>query len=435
MDRDLTRRFWRLSIPNVLSNLLVPLAGLVDMALLGHLDEIRHLAGVSLGVVIFDYVYWSFGFLRMGTTGLVAQANGAGEERELRRIFLRGLLLALIGGGLLLALRTPLLRLSLAILQGESSVELSAAAYYRARIWAAPVTLANFVILGLLLGRERARQALWISAVGHGGNILLDLWFIFGLGWAAAGAGAATALSQLAMLITGAFILRGDPLLRGWRLELASMRDLRALTPMLKLNANILVRTVALVSVFAAFTNLASAMGVAVLAATALLRQVVTLAAWFIDGFAFATEALAGHLHGARRASALKRLLRFSCALSALTGLLFALAFVVAPRSLLALLTDHAEIVDLAMSWTWWLLPVMTLGGVAYALDGYFLGLARGRELRAAMLESALIGFVPLAWWALHAKSPHLLWLALSSFMAARVLSLGIRSRAWNAVP
>jgi MATE family multidrug resistance protein len=292
-------------------------------------------------------------------------------------------------------------------------------------VWGAPATLLNFVFLGWFLGREQAGRALIVSIVGNGANVAFDYLFIAHFGWEAAGAGAATALSQYLMLAVALGYarreLRADELRGQFRRILGGDR-LRA---SFQLNGDILVRTLALISVFAFFTNLASTMGTLALAATAVVKQVVTLAAFFIDGFAFATESLAGIFDGSRQRRELRRLLRTSLGWSFATGMIFATGFFLVPR-IYRLLTSHREVLDLIAEINPWLFPVLGLGSLAYALDGYFIGLVRGRILSRAMLAAALVGFAPVAWLAWRAQDIHLLWLSLALFMLARVISLAV---------
>jgi len=423
---ELTRRFWRLSAFNILANLMIPLAGLVDTALLGHLSQIRYLAGVALGAILFDYLYWTFGFLRMSTTGLTAQAMGKDQNDDALVVMLHGAILALAIGTLLLLFRQFLAEVGFRALQGSSLVEAAGSAYFHARIWGAPATLLNFVFLGWFLGREQGGRVLMMSLVGNGANVALDVFFIVHLHLAAAGAGAATAISQYIMLATALFC--AFPELRKHRLAPLAARALRQkhARAAFQLNGDILVRTLALVSVFAAFMNIASLLGTVLLAATAVVKQVVTLAAFFIDGIAFATESLAGIFDGAAKRLELRRLLRLSLVSSFLIGIGVALVFYLFPRPLFGLLTNHAEVLTRTTLLAPWLFAVLGAGSLAYALDGYFIGLVKGRILSQAMLASALLGFVPIAILAYRQRSVDLLWLALSVFMVARVLSLSV---------
>lgn len=418
------RQFSRLAIANIVSNLMVPLAGIIDTAFLGHLPEIRYLAGVALATVIFNVVYWSFGFLRMGTTGLTAQAQGRQDRTEMLLILLRNGLLALLLGSLIVVLQVPVRSLGFGILNATPDVRLAGEAFYNARIWGAPATLLNYVLLGWFLGQGQGRRVVILSLIANGGNILLDYWFIQRLGWASAGAGAATALSQGLMLLVGLAYV-GQSVRFG---ELFLLRTLllksTALGTIVRLNRDILIRTFALVLSFALFTNWSSALGTEILAVNTLLLQVVTMTAYFVDGIAFATESFAGQFYGAGQPNQLRRLLRWAGGASLALGLLFSGAFVLVPRSLLGLMTDHDPVLTLASQYVGWLVPTLGLGGIAFMLDGYFLGLTAGKALRTSTLIATLCGFLPAAALARWLQVPHLLWLALMLFMGLRAATL-----------
>ncbi|MEP0920395.1 guanitoxin biosynthesis MATE family efflux transporter GntT [Leptolyngbya sp. FACHB-711] len=426
-DSGFVRSFLRLSIVNVLSNLMVPLAGIVDVAFLGHLSEIRHLAGVSLATVLFNYIYWTFGFLRMGTTGMTAQAIGRKDETEALAIGLRHALIALVIGVLILLLQAPLRTIGFALLSATPEVKAAGQDYFHALIWGAPATLINFVLMGWYLGRGQSGKVLLLSAVSNGSNIVLDYFFVGQWGWASAGAGWSTALSQYLMLLIGLGLISRE--FRGRDLQKVTkpLWERSALGTVFSLNRDILVRTFVLVSTFALFTNLSSAFGTEVLATNTVLLQVVTLTAYFIDGFAFATESYAGLFRGQGTVKGLTRLLRIAGYMSLAVGLLFAIAFILLPLPLFGLITDHRAILDRIPQYVVWLLPVLGFGSIAYMLDGYFLGLTEGPMLRRAAVISTLVGFVPMAlvaWWL---RSSHLLWLALTLFMLARSITLAIK--------
>ncbi|MEO0924562.1 MAG: guanitoxin biosynthesis MATE family efflux transporter GntT [Cyanobacteria bacterium J06643_13] len=419
------RRFWRLAVVNVISNLMVPLASLVDVAFLGHLTEIRHLAGVAIATVLFNYIYWTFGFLRMGTTGLTAQARGRGDRNLELLILLRNSAIALVIGSLILVLQQPLREIGFTILQAANDVILAGRAYYNTLIWGAPATLLNFVLLGWFLGREQAREVLLMSITNKGINIVLDYLFIVRWGQESAGAGAATAISQYVTLLVGlAFVYQE---LRGisWAKMRSQIWETSALKAIFSLNQNILIRTLALVSTFAVFTNLSATMGTTVLAGNTLLLQVVTLAAYFIDGIAFATESIAGNLHGQGAKDKLLPLLKLAGSVSLLAGICFAAIFNFFPQALFGLLTNHSEVIVQVRNYLWWLFPVLGFGSIAYMLDGYFLGLTAGKILRQSTLVAAGLGFAPIAIAAWYWQTNHLLWLALALFMATRSLTLG----------
>ncbi len=416
--------FFRLAVANIVSNLMVPLASLVDTAFLGHLPDIHHLGGVALATVIFNVVYWSFGFLRMSTTGTTAQARGREDNPEIWLILLRNGLIALgLGLGILL-LQVPIRELGFALLSAEPAVKAAGYAFYNARIWDAPAVLLNLVLLGWFLGQEMGKRVILLSLIGNGSNVVYNYLFITQLGWASTGAGLGTALSQYSMLLLGLGLIWRD----GGAQWLARVRsqlwDTQALKGLFLLNRDILIRTFALILSFALFTNFSSALGTQTLAANTLLLQVVTLSAYFIDGLAFATESVAGRYYGSGSRTGLRQLLWVGGTTSVAIGLAFATAFVVFPQALFGLLTSHSEVIATVQRYVRWLVPTLGLGAIAYLLDGYFLGLTAGKILRNATILAALIGFIPLALVAASKANNHLLWLALAALMAARALTL-----------
>ncbi|NJR64457.1 MAG: MATE family efflux transporter [Leptolyngbyaceae cyanobacterium CRU_2_3] len=409
---------------------MVPLAGLANTAFLGHLAEIGSLAGVALTTVLFNYIYWTFGFLRMGTTGTTAQAVGRGDRDTVLLIGLRHGLLALAIGLLILLLQSPLRSLGFALLSAAPDAEAAGKAYYDALIWGAPATLINYVLIGWFLGQGQSRKVLLLSLVSNASNVLLDYELILRLGWESTGAGLATAASQYLMLLTGIVLIAQDvqavTVVRIRSLA-AQLLDTSAVKAAFLLNREILIRTFALVSTFALFTQISSGLGTDILSTNAILLQVVGLASYFIDGLAFATESLAGVLLGQGNSAELSRLLRVSGGTSLGIGLLFAIAFVLFPLPLCKLLTNHSEILDHLPTVVPWLLPVLGFGSIAYMLDGYFLGLAQGPILRQSTLIAAIAGFPPGAIAAWYWHSSPLLWFALACFMAARAITLGLQ--------
>ena len=423
--RALKSRFWRLAVPNILSALLVPIAGLVDMAMLGHLDSISHLAGVALASVIFDYLYWGFGFLRMTTTGLTAQAVGRGDEPEVYATALRAMGLALGIGCVILLLASPIADLGFTLMVGEPAVEQAGYDYFDARVLAAPATLMNFVFIGWFLGRERSDIALILSAVGNISNIILDYLFIYAWGWESWGAGLATALSQY-LLLVAALVFGFKHLPRGGLGEAwAAAKEKAQLKALIVLNGDMLVRTFVLQSTFAVFTNAGALMGTVALAGNAVLLKVLSVASYFIDGYAYALESLAGIFHGQKRTEQLRWILMHTMKVSVVTGLGLVALFVVFPDTLFGLLTNHLDVLIFIKSYANWLFLVVGIGAVAYTLDGYFIGLTNARAMRQTMIVATCCGFGPVAAWAIYVESNHLLWSSLVLWVLFRAVGLG----------
>lgn len=420
-------RFLQLAIVNILSNLMVPLAGLVDTAFLGHLTEIRHLAGVALATILFNYIYRPLNFLRMGTTGPTAQAEAASERDTVLLIALRNGLIALALGLIILLLQYPLREVGFTLLSAAPEVKVSGQAYYNARIWDALPTLLNFVIIGWFLGREQSSKVLVLSLISNGANVVLDYLFIVRWGWESAGAGIATAASQYLMLLVGLILMAGEISLKQWVSVGDRLFDLEAFKATFKLNGNIWIRSLVFISVYAFFTDLSASLGTLVLATNTILLQVVILAIYFIDGLAFATESLAGSFLGAKSNEKLVPLLKLAGGIGLAIGVAFAAVFAFFPQPLLGLLTDHLEVVDRAVQYIIWLLPVLGFGSLAFILDGYFLGLAAGPVLRNSMVTAAVVGFAPLAIAGWQLEATQMLWAAMALFMAARVVTLGLQ--------
>ena len=417
------KAFLRLAVPNILTNLTVPLAGLIDLAILGHLEDITPLAGVALAGLIFDYLYWNFGFLRMSTTALTAKALGAKALSESAAVFGRGLLLASVLGGAILLSQIWIGDLGFAVLRGEAEVKAAGEAYYYARIWGAPATLANYVVAGWLLGRQHAGATLLISVLQNGLNVLLDFWLVYDLKMGAAGAGTATMISSVAALVLGLMLVRYF-----WRnhppLTLGLLLQKKKIMEMIKFQTDLLIRTFCLITAFALFTNISAAFGAVVLAGNTLLLRLLNTAAYFIDGYAFALESLAGQFAGARNEPAIKRALRLALLWNGITVGGFLVVFNRSGALILSFLTHHQEVIQVGLDYFSFLSIALILSGFAYIYDGFFIGLARGRLLKWSMLLSTLLGFLPLALVALYLRRGDLLWWAMVVFMGFRALTL-----------
>ncbi len=421
------RAFWTLAAPNVLANLSIPLASLIDAALLGRLDRIEPLAGVALAGLIFDYAYWGFGFLRMGVTGLTARAYGAGDVAASAGVFYRSLLLAMVFGSLMAASSGLIGDLGFWLLQGGPEVEAEGRAYFEARIWGAPAALGGYVTIGWLLGRQRAKAALWITLVLNGVNIALDWLFIFKLGWGSRGAGLATMIAECSAFALGLWLVRlhwrGHP-----RFRLTFWRDRAAFGALLRLQADLMLRTFCLITAFSLFTNLSAMFGAVTLAANAVLLRLLNAAAFFIDGYAFALESLAGHSAGAGDESGVRRALRTALEWNVVTAAVFILGFVTAGRSLIGVIIANPAAVDAAVARLPYVCVALALSGFAYIYDGLFIGLTRGKLLRQSMLAALILGFLPFAAAAWRLKQPDWLWWGMISFMAWRAVTLAWRA-------
>jgi multidrug resistance protein, MATE family len=417
------RRVLALAFPIVLANLTQPILGAVDTAVAGHLDSASYLGGVALGGLFFNFVFWGFGFLRMGTTGLVAQAHGAADEAELRNTVIRALLMAGAIGAAVLALQLPLIDYALRLIGGSEAVQRHARIYCHARIWAAPLALGNYVVLGWLLGTQRVRLALLSQVFINSVNIVAVLLYVYLFDWGVAGIGAATATADALGFVLGAALLwHGRP--RGLpALKRAALFDTSALKRLVVLNRDIFVRTLCLLSSFGWFTHLGARQGDATLAANALLLNFQTFMAYGLDGFAHAAEALVGAAIGARDRHAFRQAVKVTALWSALGALGFALVYWGAGAWIIERLTDQAAVRVAAETYLPWaaLSPVISVWG--FLLDGVFIGATRTRELMVSMIVSLTV-FVAVSSALLALHGNHGLWAAMLIFMAARGVTL-----------
>lgn len=421
---SLVKRFYQLTIVSMLSNMMVPLAGLFDSAFLGHLDVIDYLGGVVLGNILFDYLYRVLKFLRSGTTAITAQAVGEEDEEEILLAILRSSVIALGLGLIILLLQYPIEKIGFTILSGAPLIESSGIDYFRSRIWGAPAVLLNFVFIGWFLGREKKGYILGLSLVANLSNVLLDYLFIWRWGWGSTGAGLATAISQYLGLVVALFGL--IPMLKPTLLSkvVNQVFEQQAFKSLLTLKGNLLIRFLVLISVYAIFTNLSAAQGRVTLAANGVLLQIALLSQFTIQGVGMTTQSLIGNLQGNRQQKLIMPVLKMAIATSLVISLGFALTTILFPTTILGIITNHREI-SLAMEAdTWWLLPLLTVTAIVFMLEAYFIGLKQATILRNGVLGSFVIGFMPLAIYAGYIHSNSWLWAALTSYMTSLLVML-----------
>ncbi|MFO1047888.1 MAG: MATE family efflux transporter [Geminicoccaceae bacterium] len=419
------RESWRLAWPLILSNLSVPLLGVVDTAVMGHLDSPRYLGGVALGALVMSVLYWMFGFLRMGTTALTAQAFGARDLDETRAALGRAMLVG-AGLGLLVILLGPVVvAWAERLFAPTPEVATEFERYLLIRLFGAPAALANMVVLGWFLGLQDARRPLALMIATNGINALLALWLVLGLGLATPGVATATVLAEYSGLALGLWLLR--PLWRrqggwpGWSALLVADRFRR----LLAVNRDLFLRSLLLEAAFLAFAAVGSRQGEVVLAANAVLMNFLTVAAYGLDGFAHAAEAMVGRSVGAGDRTGFRAAVRASFANAALLALAMTVAFMATGGWAVRLMTGLPEVQAQALAFLpyVWALPLVSVWAFVY--DGVYFGATRTAELRNGMvLALAMFGVTALVLvppWGNHG-----LWLSMLLFMAARALVLGV---------
>ncbi|MBE9048132.1 MATE family efflux transporter [Pleurocapsales cyanobacterium LEGE 10410] len=423
--RSFLPRFYRLATVSVASNMMVPLAGLCDTAFLGHLQDLKYLAGVILASILFDYLYRILKFLRNSTNAMTAQAAGEDDSEGVLLAGLRSGLVAVAIALLILCLQYPIQKLGFFILSGAQNIELAGMEYFNARIWGAPAVLLNFVLIGWFLGREKIGIVFLISAIANGSNVVLDYLMIIRWDWSSAGAGWATALSQYLALLIGliamAVTIEGQDL----KQALPKVLERQALRGAIVLKANVLIRFLALISAYSIFTNFSAGIGTELLAENGLLLQIALLSQFTIQGVGMTTQTLIGNFKGKGDLTKLMPLMVTAIVNSLPIALMFALATLLFPQPLFGLLTSHSEINQAIAQYTVWLLPLLSFTAIAFMLEAYFIGLKEGAVLRNASLIAFLLVFLPIVSTAWYWQSVELLWLSLTMYMFTLVLYLG----------
>jgi MATE family multidrug resistance protein len=424
------RRVFLLAIPLILSNLTQPLLSTVDTILSGHLPGPAALGGVAVGGIFFNSVFWTFGFLRMTTTGLVAQAYGAQDHEELRLHFARALLSAAAIGAVVLALRGPLISLAIQMLGAGPDVAQNASVYCHIRIWSAPAALANYVILGSLLGRQRARTALAVQAAINAVNVAVALWLVMRLHWGVAGVATATMTADFAGLLLGLAIVWQSRMLSGvtgsGHIRWSDLTHGPSLSHLFALNRDMLLRTVSLVAAYAWFTRTGARAGDVTLAANAVLLNLHAIASYALDGFANATEALVGEAIGARRVADYRAVLRASTVSAGIVAGLMSLTYLLFGDGLIRIFTNQEAVRMLAERYLPWAVAMPMIAVWGFQLDGIFIGATRARDLRDAMLISFL-AYLALAIVLEKWLGNNGLWCAFTCFMVLRGITLGLR--------
>ncbi len=415
-------RVLRIALPIVLSNATIPLLGAVDTGVVGQLGQAAPIGAVGLGAIVLATLYWIFGFLRMGTSGLAAQAHGAGDMAERAAVFYRALAIAAVAGLGLIALQAPLFWAAFRLAPASAEVEGLARQYLTIRIWGAPATIGLYAVTGWLIALERTRAVFVLQIWMNGLNIALDLWFVLGLGWGVPGVAVATLIAEWSGLALGLWFCR-EALGPIRRAALPRLSDRMALRRMGAVNRDILIRSVLLQGSFTTFIFLGAGLGDVTLAANQVLLQFMEVAAYALDGFAFATETLVGQAVGARQVAMLRRG-AWLASLWALAGtLLLCAAFAAFGPAIIDLMATAPEVRAEARRYLPWLVAAPLVGLAGWMLDGVFIGATLTAEMVRAMIVSVAIYGVALA-VLLPLLGNHGLWAALMVLNTARGITM-----------
>lgn len=424
-NSQLDHKIWGIAWPAILSNISVPLLGLVDSAILGHLGSSQYLGAVAIGAALLSFLYWGFGFLRMGTTGLVARAEGAGNQYSSVLILCRSMVLALVIAAAVLLCHQPLLALGMGLMSPQEQLMPLASSYAEIRLYSAPAVLVTYTIVGWFIGRQNTRWPMAIVIVTNLTNIALDFIFIMGLGWYSDGAAWATVIAEyLGCTIALAAVVKQLPTVEKRRL-LIDIKKVSAYKHLLEANRHLFVRTLCLLFSFAFFTAQGENLGTEVLAANTLMIQLVMMAAYAMDGFAFAAEGLCGQQLGARNLTGFYLAVRRCALWTAIAAVAMSLGLWALETPLIYTLTGLDSVKELMGRYFPWLILLPVIAAPSYLLDGVFIGAAETRYMMSTMLLCVFLVYLPL-WWLTQGLGNHGLWLAFSAFNAARGASLYI---------
>ena len=422
-QRSIHHKIWQIAWPAILSNISTPLLGLVDTALLGHLESTRYLAAVAIGASILSFLYWGFGFLRMGTTGLVARATGARDGTQELEVVLQSGILAVVLAFLVFVTQGWWLPLGLTLMNPAEELGLLAQGYVSIRVFSAPAVLVTYAITGWFIGRQNTRWPMLILITTNVLNIGLDVLFIVVLDGKSEGAAIATVLAEYAgctlAVILAVRKLDWTPLPE----VSAKLGKLQSYRSLLQSNQYLFVRTVCLLLAFAFFTAMSTRQGETTLAANTIMLNLMMLAAFGLDGFAFAAEGLSGNAAGARDLDRMYRAVRACWIWTALTAMLFSAAIAVSGHWLYPLFTDHAAVLSSIQQHQLWLILLPIVAAPSYLLDGVFIGTARSRYMMQGMVVSLCLVYLP-AWFLLRGFENHGLWLAFTLFNGSRGATL-----------
>ena len=422
--QEINKQIYRLTLPNIISNFSIPLLGVVDTALMGRLESEHYLGAVGIGGVIFSFIYWGFGFLRMATTGLTAQAFGENDTSECGRLLLRATSIGITGSLLLFIFQWQLADTSFLLIETSPEVEHLARAYFHIRIYAAPATLCLHALHGVFLGLQNAHYPMLLTIIVNLVNIALNLVFVQLLGMKVEGVALATVIAQYVGLLLAIllFFRRYRSVLRGWNIREVLL--LSKLKRFLSISGDIFIRTCCLVFSHAYFTAKSAALSDTFLAINTILLQYINLLSYAIDGFAFAAESMVGRYKGAQDLQNLKQTTRLIFLWAFLFAGVITLTFVCFGDRLLYVFTDQMSLVEQAEVYLIWVIVAPVINVAAYIWDGIFLGATASKALRNSVILSTLLYLGAI--YLLTPFGNHGLWGALTLLLVARGVSLTV---------
>jgi len=419
------RKILYLAIPNIISNITIPLLGIIDLTMMGHLGNEVYIGAIALGGMIFNFIYWGFSFLRMGTSGFTAQAFGEDNKKEVINILARALLVGILGSILLILLQYPIERFSFWMINGGDEVEHFASRYFYIRIWAAPATISLYAFVGWFIGMQNAKTPMVVAIVVNVLNLLFNLLFVFVFDMKSDGVAWGTVLAQYCGLILAIVLLRKhySAYFKFW--EKKAMLEVKAMKAFFMVNKDIFIRTLALIFTLSFFTSKSAEANDTILAINTILFQFFIFFSYFVDGFANAGEALAGRYIGARDKTKLIATTRLVFYWAIAVSLFFVVLNSLGGKLVLQLMTSNQEIIDGSMLYMNWIIIIPLVGFTAFIWDGIYIGATVSNHLRNSILV-ALAVFFAVYYLTLGSLGNHGLWLAFVCFLGVRGIYLSL---------
>lgn len=417
------RRILRLAIPNIISNITIPLVGMAALIIVGRLGVDTMIGGLAIGTALFNFIYWNFAFLRMGTSGLVAQAYGGRDFREITAVLTRSLFVAVFAALILVSFRNLIGPLLFKMMNGSEETTGYAEAYFYARIWAAPATLSMFAFQGWFIGMQNSRFPMYISIIINIINVLLGVLFTLHLGMGIAGVAWATVVAQYTGLVISVLLWIKYYGRFSKYIDLRESINLKPLLKFFSVNRDIFLRTLFVVTVYTFFTSASSSMGDTLLAVNVLLMQLFTLYSYMMDGFAYAAESLIGRYVGARNAVMVQRYLKYLLFWSAGVAMFFTGIYAFLWRNILGLFTQSEAIITMTGDYIYWMLAVPLVSFIAFLVDGALVGATQTHIMRNNVFFSTAAFFV-IYYSLRNVIGNDALWLAYVSFLTLRTVLL-----------
>ena len=420
------KKIFRLAVPNIITNITVPLLGMIDIAIAGHLGSAVYIGAIALGANIFNMIYWNFGFIRMSSSGFAAQAYGARNFTEAMNVLIRSLMVGVGIGLLIVLLQFPIEKFALSLIKSGAESKNAVETYFRICVWSAPAVLGTYAFKGFFIGMQNAKTPMIIAIINNLLNIVLSLLFVFGFGMKVKGIALGTMLSQVITFVI--CILMWNRFYGRLKKHIvkATIFDAVAIRSFFIVNGDVFVRTFLLTLVTTFFTFVSSGMGDMILAANALLMQFFMLFSYFMDGFAYAGEALTGRYVGANNKALLARMLKRLFFWGFVVSAASVVIYLFFPNQILQILTNDNAVIETTKSFLFWTVLIPITGFAAFLWDGIFIGATASKEMRNAMVFSAVIFFI-----CYYIATPILgnngLWLAFILYLSVR----GITQTIW----